>query len=62
MAVTTVYNIEQVVDILKPLGLSRTSIYRAINLRELKAVKVGRRYIVSEKALNEFLEGNKYEN
>lgn len=41
--------------------LSKTGIYRAIALKRLKAIKVGKRYIVSEKALNLFLEGNTYE-
>jgi len=57
MAVLTIFNIEQVEEILKPLGISRPSIYRAISSKNLKAVKVGRRYIISELALNNFLSG-----
>lgn len=62
MAVMTVYNMDDVIQILKHTGISRTSIYRAIAAKKLKAVKVGKRYLISEKALNEYLEGNTYEN
>lgn len=57
MPITTVYNIDDIVNILKHVGISRTSIYRAIATEKLKAVKVGKRYLISEKALNKFLEG-----
>jgi excisionase family DNA binding protein len=62
MAVVTVYNLDDVLEILKPTGISKTSRYRAVATKKLKAVKVGKRYLVSEKALNDFLEGNCYEN
>lgn len=62
MAVMTVYNMDDVIQMLKHTGISRTSIYRAIASKKLKAVKVGKRYLISEKALNDFLEGNTYEN
>lgn len=62
MAVMTVYNMDDVIQMLKHTGISRTSIYRAIAAKKLKAVKVGKRYLISEKALNEYLEGNTYEN
>lgn len=58
MSVTIVYNMDDVVNLLKHTGISRTSIYRAIASKKLKAVKVGKRFLISEKALNEFLEGN----
>jgi excisionase family DNA binding protein len=57
MAVINILNIEQVVEMLKPLGISRPSIYRAIGSKNLKAVKVGRRYIITELSLNNFLSG-----
>lgn len=60
MAVSIVYNIEEVETILKPKGISKTSLYRSIKSGKLKAIKLGKRYIVSEKALNYFLEGNSY--
>ena len=62
MAVMTVYNMDDVIQMLKHTGISRTSIYRAIAAKKLKAVKVGKRYLISEKALNEYLEGNTYDN
>jgi excisionase family DNA binding protein len=62
MAVMTVYNMDDVIQMLKHTGISRTSLYRAIAAKKLKAVKVGKRYLISEKALNEYLEGNTYEN
>lgn len=59
--VTQIYNVDEIENMLKPKGITKTSIYRAIETKRLKAVKVGKRYIVSEKALNLFLEGNTYE-
>lgn len=58
MAVSIVYNIDELESILKPKGITKTSLYRAISLGKLKAIKVGKRYLISEKALNCFLEGN----
>ena len=57
MAISVIYNIDEVESILKPKGITKTSIYRAISLGKLKAIKVGKRYLISEKALNYFLEG-----
>ena len=48
-----VYTIEEVVNILK---ISRRTIYNYIKAKQLKAVKIGRAWRVSEKALNDFLE------
>ena len=62
MAVVTVYNLDDVLEMIKHTGISKTSLYRAVATKKLKAVKVGKRYLVSEKALNDFLEGNFYEN
>lgn len=62
MAVTVIYNIEEVQAILGPKGISKTSIYRLIRLGKIKSVKVGKRLIISENALNEFLEGSFSEN
>ena len=59
--VTTIYNVDEIEHILQPKGITKTSIYRAIETKRLKAVKVGKRYIISEKALNCFLEGNSYD-
>lgn len=56
--ITTIYNVDEVENILKSKGISKTSIYRAIELGQLKAIKIGKRYIISERALNSFLEGN----
>ncbi|MFA9397458.1 MAG: helix-turn-helix domain-containing protein [Clostridiaceae bacterium] len=59
MAVTKIYNIDQLYEgVFQSLGISKTSIYRAIATDKLKAIKVGKRYIVSEQALNEFLLGD----
>lgn len=58
MAIAVVYNIDEVESILKPKGITKTSLYRAISLGKLKAIKVGKRYLISERALNYFLEGN----
>jgi|GEM_PF-6801587 len=58
--VSVVYNIDEVEKILKPKGITRTSLYRAISTGKLKAIKVGKRYLISEKALNYFLEGTLY--
>lgn len=58
MAISVVYNIDEVEIILKPKGITKTSLYRAISLGKLKAIKVGKRYLISEKALNYFLEGH----
>jgi excisionase family DNA binding protein len=60
MSTTVIYTVDEICN--KYEGkLSKTGIYRAITLKRLKAIKVGKRYIVSEKALNSFLEGNSYE-
>ncbi|MDP4146176.1 MAG: helix-turn-helix domain-containing protein [Bacillota bacterium] len=56
--VSTIYNIDELEEILGPKGVTRTSLYRAIALGRLKAIKVGKRYLISEKALNCFLEGH----
>lgn len=60
--ITTIYNVDEIEHILSPKGISKTSIYRAIATKQLKAIKVGKRYLVSEKALNCFLEGDSYDN
>lgn len=60
MAISIVYNMEELERIFKPKGISRASLYRAIALGKLKAVKVGKRYIISEKAVNCFLESSLY--
>lgn len=57
MAVVTVYTVDEVNDLLEG-KISKTSIYRAIALNRLKAVKVGKRYLINEEALNNFLSGN----
>ena len=47
------YSVEQVAKI---LGLHKSSIYRKILIREIEVVRFGsRRVIISEKALNEFI-------
>jgi excisionase family DNA binding protein len=60
MAISVVYNIDELEEILKPKGITKTSLYRAIALGNLRSVKVGKRYLISEKALNYFLEGSSY--
>ncbi|MFL0269244.1 helix-turn-helix domain-containing protein [Candidatus Clostridium radicumherbarum] len=60
MAIAVIYNIEELAKILEPKGITRTSLYRAIALGKLKAVKVGKRYIISETAVNSYLEGYSY--
>lgn len=61
MPVTNVFNIDEVETMLRPKGISKTSIYRAISLGRLKAVRLGKRYLVSEQALNDFLTGKNEE-
>ena len=48
-----VYTIAEVMEILQ---LSRRTIYNYIKAKQLKAVKIGRAWRVTEKALNDFLE------
>ena len=48
-----VYTLEEVIDILK---VSRRTIYNYIKADQLKAIKVGREWRVTEKALAMFLE------
>jgi excisionase family DNA binding protein len=48
-----VYTLEEVIEILK---VSRRTIYNYIKTEQLKAIKVGREWRVTEKALNAFLE------
>lgn len=48
-----VYTLEEVMDILK---VSRRTIYNYIKADQLKAIKVGREWRVTEKALAAFLE------
>lgn len=48
-----VYNLEEVMEILK---VSRRTIYNYIKADQLKAIKVGREWRVTEKALAAFLE------
>ncbi|SQB33964.1 helix-turn-helix domain-containing protein [Clostridium cochlearium] len=57
MAIVTVYTVDEVYEALEG-RISKTSIYRAINSNKLKAVKVGKRYLINEEALNNFLNGN----
>ncbi|MGH4117190.1 helix-turn-helix domain-containing protein [Clostridium sp.] len=57
VAISIIYNIDEIESILKPKGITKTSLYRAIALGKLKAIKIGKRYLVSELALNRFLEG-----
>lgn len=58
MGVSIVYNMDELEAMLKPKGITKTSLYRAIALGKLKAIKVGKRYLISERALNYFLEGS----
>lgn len=46
------YTIEEVVDIIK---VTRRTIYKYIKQGDLKAIKVGRLWRVSEESLKEFL-------
>ena len=48
-----VFTLEEIMDILK---VSRRTIYNYIKADQLKAIKVGREWRVTEKALNAFLE------
>lgn len=57
MAVVVLYNVDQAFDLLKPLGITKTSLYRAISSGKLKSIKIGKRYVITEIALNEFLQG-----
>jgi excisionase family DNA binding protein len=60
VGITKIYDVDEITEIFKG-KISRTGIYRAIALKRLKAIKVGKKYIISEKALNSFLEGDIYE-
>ena len=60
MAISTIYNIDELEIILKPKGITRTSLYRAIALGKIVAIKCGKRYLISEKAINCYLEGSTY--
>lgn len=55
--ITTIYDVNDVYKALQG-KVSKMSIYRNIETGKLKAIKVGKKYIISEKALNNFLEGN----
>jgi len=48
-----VYTLEEVVEILR---VSRRTIYNYIKTEQLKAIKVGREWRVTQKALDAFLE------
>ncbi|UZX16820.1 helix-turn-helix domain-containing protein (plasmid) [Thermus sp. PS18] len=48
------YSIHEVAHL---TGLSKQTIYRAVYSGSLKAARIGRRYIVPRKALEEWLEG-----
>ncbi|MDT8715424.1 helix-turn-helix domain-containing protein [Clostridium sp. 19966] len=52
------YNSDQVYEkFFKPLEISKTSLYRAINSGRLKAVKCGKRYVITDKAINNYFSG-----
>ena len=53
MAETKVYTLEELTSILK---VTRRSIYNYIKADQLKAVKLGREWRVTQKALDTFLE------
>ena len=57
MAIVKVFTVDEVHNYFKG-KISKTAIYRAIELKRLKSVKVGKRYLISEQALNDFLSGN----
>lgn len=57
MAIDNLYNVDNIVEILRPIGVTKTSIYRAINTGKLKSIRLGKRYIVTEEALSNFLNG-----
>lgn len=56
LAENVAYSIDEVSKI---IGLSRNTIVTLINSNKLKAVKAGKRWIISGKNLNEFLEIDK---
>lgn len=53
MAETKVYTLEELTGILK---VTRRSIYNYVKAGQLKAVKIGREWRVTQKALDDFLE------
>ena len=53
MAETKVYTLEELTSILK---VTRRSIYNYVKAGQLKAVKIGREWRVTQKALDDFLE------
>ncbi|AZV58947.1 helix-turn-helix domain-containing protein [Clostridium sp. AWRP] len=57
MAIVKVYTVDEVHDYFEG-KISKTAIYRAIELKRLKSVRVGKRYLISENAINDFLSGN----
>jgi len=52
MADIKVYTLEEVAEIVK---LTRRTLYNYVKAGKLKAVKMGKYYRVSEKALNDFI-------
>lgn len=48
-----VYTLEEVADI---IGVSRRTVYNYVKAKQIKAVKIGRAWRVTDKALADFLE------
>ena len=46
-----------VVDVMERLRIGRSTAFELISTRQLRSIKVGRRRLVSEAALVEFIEG-----
>jgi len=52
------YNVEEALAV---TGLNRNAFYRAISTDQIKTFKVGKRRMVSARALREFIEGKEKE-
>lgn len=57
IATMKIYTVEEVATILK---IAKSTIYELLKEGEIRGVKIGRVYRISEKALCEFLEGKGY--
>jgi len=51
------YNISEACEL---LGIGHDSIYKHIRGRHIKTVKIGRRRLISNRAINEFINSNEW--
>ena len=46
-------------ELMRVLGLGRNTVYALLRSGRIRSVKIGRRYLVTQEALHEFLTDNK---